>query len=186
MAQKATSYRPISYVDPVSQDTSPVQGSAGFAFVAIGAWSASGLQYVRLNADVSGNLLTSGGGGGGGSVTQGTIPWVVSVNTATYNSSSGSVSVSGDNTIRTPTGGKSTQLYYYMLNASPANAGNLTVTLRFSSGSPITTIGMVPGSVLARNIGAGKYYIQGAINDTLIINISGTGTVNWAIEYLEV
>jgi hypothetical protein len=29
-------------------------------------------------ADASGNLLTSGGGGGGGSVTQGTVPWVVS------------------------------------------------------------------------------------------------------------
>lgn len=66
------------YLNPATQNTDPQQGSAGYSFVAIGAWQPSTLSYVTLNADVSGNLNVAGGGGGGGSVTQGTVPWVVS------------------------------------------------------------------------------------------------------------
>lgn len=43
------------------------------------AYKPSALSYVPLQVDASNNLYTTGGGGGGGgSVTQGTVPWVVS------------------------------------------------------------------------------------------------------------
>jgi hypothetical protein len=77
MGQWSQPGTPNGYVNAVSNSGEAQQGLAGVSFVSIWAWSASSLAYVRLLADASGNLLTSGGGGGG-SVTQGTVPWVVS------------------------------------------------------------------------------------------------------------
>lgn len=64
-------------------------------------------QQFPFTFDVNGNLrTTSSGGGGGGSVTQGTVPWVVSVTTwaagtlgamANYGTSPGAVLVPGVN-----------------------------------------------------------------------------------------
>lgn len=112
------------------------------------------------------------------------ITAAVSVATDTYSSAAGSVSGSG--TIHATTGGKTLQLYYYMLNADPANAGPITVTLSFTSGATVTKVSLVPGAILARNVGAGKYYLAGAVSDNLLVSISGTGTLNWATEHKEV
>jgi hypothetical protein len=179
---------------------------------AIYAYQPSSLSYINLTADASGNLNTTGSGGGGtdpdGGPTGSPVPanasytgwnsggnlvgaslsnpFPTQVTTSTYSTFSGTVSASGDNVIRTPTSGKSTQLFYYMVNGDGNNTPSVTVKLRFSSGSAITTISLPPGATLARNIGAGKYYVQGAVNDTLILNLSAAATVNWAIESQEV
>jgi len=79
MGQWAQPAEPAGYVNATSAAGEAQQGLTGVPFVGIWAWSATALAYVHLLADSSGNLLTSGGGGGGGgSVTQGTVPWVVS------------------------------------------------------------------------------------------------------------
>jgi len=70
---------PAGYQNSTSLLLEAQQGAGGVAFSGAYAFSASLLQFVPLLVDSSGNLLTSGGGGGGGgSVTQGTVPWVVS------------------------------------------------------------------------------------------------------------
>jgi len=79
MGQWAQPNTPNGYTNATSNAGETQQGLQGIPFVSMWAWSASALAYVHLLADSSGNLLTSGsGGGGGGSVTQGTVPWVVS------------------------------------------------------------------------------------------------------------
>ena len=110
----------------------------------------------------------------------------VAVGISTYLPQSGTVSSSGNTVIHTPAAGKTIQMFYYMLNADANNSTPVTATIRFSSGSAITTISLPPGGTIARNIGAGKYYFAGAVNDTLIINLSAGANVNFALEYLEV
>jgi hypothetical protein len=178
---------------------------------AIYAYQPSTLSYINLTADASGNLNVSGSGGSGNAAagptgspvpadadfqgwsnagtlvgTSLTNPLPVQVTNSTYSTFSGSVSASGDTVIRTPTAGKSTQLFYYMINGDASNGAAVKATLRFSSGTAITTISLTPGSALARNIGAGKFYKQGAVNDNLILNLNTAANVNWAIESQEV
>jgi hypothetical protein len=78
MAQYATPSAPAGYEGATSLGVEPQQGLQWVSFVSIWAWNSSLLQYVHLTTDASGNLNVTGGGGGGGSVTQGTVPWVVS------------------------------------------------------------------------------------------------------------
>ena len=81
-----------------------INSSNGVLFTAAYIWQPSTLSYIHASADVDGNLnVTGGGGGGGGSVTQGTIPWVVSQNTVWQVSQYGTwtVSQSGTWTVNT-------------------------------------------------------------------------------------
>lgn len=69
----------FTYIDPKTGATQGFQATTGTTAEPFNVpllWQASTLSYVQMQADASGNLLTSGGGGGGGSVTQGTVPWV--------------------------------------------------------------------------------------------------------------
>jgi hypothetical protein len=168
---------PEFYLDQTALTPSYRTGQQGAANVLPLAWQASSLSFVPLNVDSSGNLLTNGSGAA--------QPVVLAQ--STYQASSGTVSSSGDNVVHTPTSGKSPQVFYYMLNASDANSGPVTVTLRFASGTPITTISLPPGATLARNIGAGQHFLEGAVNDTVIVNLSASGmAVNWSLESLDV
>lgn len=177
---------PLNYLNPTSTLLEPAQGLGGAVNTLGYAWSATLLQPVKLGVDASGNLLVSGsGGGGGGSVTQGTVPWVVYVNTDTYSASSGAATSSGNNTIRTPSSGKSMRLFYVALSAPATNTTTVKCTVQFLSGSPLYTINLVPGAIYSRNIGAGKYYLAGAVNDSLIVNLDSSQTVNWSVEYLD-
>jgi hypothetical protein len=102
---------------------------------------------------------------------------------AEYSAASGTVSSSGDTVIYTPPSGKQPQMFYYCLNASGSNTAPVTVTLRFASGSPICTLSLVPGAILSRNIGAGKFCLHGVPDDTIIVNLGTAQTVNYSLEY---
>lgn len=113
----------------------------------------------------------------------------VTVAEGTYSYKAGFTFSSGDSTILTPSAGKALRLFYYMVNGDSANTVGVTATLKFNGGSGITNVSIPPGATLARNIGAGKYYFQGAADQTLVLNLVmsiGSQTVNWALEYLEV
>jgi hypothetical protein len=171
--------QPSFFQDQLTQAPEAQQGQQGAANVIPLGWQPSTLSFVPLNLDANGNLLTSGAGAA--------APTQVVLAQSTYQASSGTVSSSGDNVVHTPTSGKSPQVFYYMLNASDANSGPVTVTLRFASGTPITTISLPPGATLARNIGAGQHFLEGAVNDTVIVNLSASGmAVNWSLESLDV
>lgn len=103
-----------------------------------------------------------------------------------YAAGSGTVSFSGDTVIYTPPSGKAPQMFYYTLNASGSNTAPVTVTLRFASGSPICTLSLVPGAIFSRNIGAGKFCLHGVPDDTIVVNLSSSQTVNYSIEYWNV
>jgi hypothetical protein len=104
------------------------------------------------------------------------------VNVTTVTASSG-----GNTTIETPTSGKSIRVYYIELNADGGNAADVTASLRFTaSGSLVYTTCLVPGAIYARNISAGRKYIQGATDEALILNLSTAQTVNATVEWEEV
>jgi hypothetical protein len=102
---------------------------------------------------------------------------------AEYAPLSGTVSSLGDTVIYTPPSGKTTQLFYYTLNADGNNGTPVTATLRFASGVTICTLSLVPGSIFSRNVGAGKFCLHGVADDTLILNLSAAKTVNYSLEY---
>lgn len=128
--------------------------------------------------------LDAGGAGATESLVSASNPLPVMAASDTYSAASGAVTVSG--TLHSTTAGKTLRLFYYMLNADAGNAGPITVSLSFTTGGAITTVSLVPGAILARNVGAGKYYLPGAVNDNLLVTITGTGTLNWATESKEV
>ncbi len=125
------------------------------------------------------------GGGGGGSVTQGTVPWITDQQLKTYVPVSGTISANGDNVVITPAAGKTVRVYYLSFGADQNNSTQVIVRLRPSSlalGSSWYTYPLVPGAVIARNVGAGKFYVAGGVNDTIIVNLSGSLTVYWTLE----
>lgn len=96
------------------------------------------------------------------------------------------VSGNGDNTIRTPATGKALRLHYLSLSAPDTNASSVTVTLHFGVSATLYRINLAPGALWARNIGAGRRYLQGGINEALIANLSAARTVSVSVEYEEV
>lgn len=91
--------------------------------------------------------------------------------------------VAGSGTLVTPPAGKTLLLRYYLLNAAAGNAGAISVVLGFVSGLLITTLSLLPGVAIARNIGAGQDYISTVVNDPLQVTVTGAGSLNWAVEY---
>jgi hypothetical protein len=166
-------------------------------------YQASTLSYIPLQLDGSGNLMTTGSGGAGGladiqvrssgnvwtdvGYSGGNLAAPVSVALSTYTALSGTVSSAGANTVVTPAAGKTARLYYLALSASATNATDVTVNVTFTSSvTPMYTVNLVPGAIYARNVGAGKNYLSGAVNDSIILNLSSLATVNWSIEHDEV
>jgi len=186
-------------------------GLGGAMYTGIWAWQPSSMSMQPATLDATGALVTSAVlSGSAGNAAAGTTgvgvpssasltgwsdlgtmvavsaakPMPVSISPDTYLSDAGSLAVSGN--LHVTTGGRVLRLFYYMLNADPANTGPITVSLQFATGGPITKVSLVPGAILARNIGAGKYYLAGAVGDNLSVTITGTGTLNWATEFKEV
>lgn len=108
----------------------------------------------------------------------------INIQPNTYSALSGVVAGAGDNIVLTPTAGLSVRLFYITLGSSGGNASPMTVAARFASGAAMYTIPLVPGAIWSRNIGAGKYYLQGAVNDTLILNLSAGQPLDWSAEFL--
>ena len=96
---------------------------------------------------------------------------------------SGTVSSMGDNVILNPGVGQSVRLFYLCLGAPGSNVADVTVAVRFGAASAIYTIPLIPGFIWARNIGAGRFYMQGQPDDNLILNLSAAESVCWSTEY---
>jgi len=77
-------------------------------------------------------------------------------------------------------------MFYYTLNADGSNTAAVTTTLRFFSSQAVCTISLLPGAIFSRNIGAGKFCLHGAQDDTIILNLSAAQKVNYSIEYWQV
>lgn len=93
----------------------------------------------------------------------------------------------GTTIVHTPAAGKKVRITYYNLNADAGNAAAVTASLRFGvAGADLVKASLVAGAILARNIGAGKRYFEGAINESLIVNLSAAQLVNVNIEYAEI
>lgn len=101
-----------------------------------------------------------------------TIPTVVS----------GSVAGLGNNTILTPAAGKRLRVFYLSYNPLLA----VEAAFRFgAAGSLFLRNNVLANSVIAKEFGFGKY-VQGAIDESLILNLSLGVNVIWNAHYVEV
>lgn len=89
---------------------------------------------------------------------------------------------SGDTTLVNP-GGQSVRLYFFGYSASSSNGSPVLAALRFGSNAAFDNQYLSPSQPYARNIGAGRKYIQGAAGEALIVNLSAAQTVYCNIEY---
>lgn len=120
----------------------------------------------------------------GGSIT---VDGSLTITPDTYSAKAGTAFSSGDTTIHTPAAGKAIRLHYISINADGANSTDCTTILKFAAGgSSIYKLCLKAGAMWARNIGAGRRYIQGGINEALIINLSAAQNIHYSIEYEEI
>lgn len=95
-------------------------------------------------------------------------------------------SASGDNTIYTPASGNFIRLYFFGYSAG-SNVEGVLASLKFDGGSVFDQQYLVAaGQPYARNIQAGKRYIEGGIDEALVLNLSQAQTVYANIELSEV
>lgn len=92
-------------------------------------------------------------------------------------------STSGNTTVINPPAGKAIRLFFFGYSASPSNTDTVQVSLRFGSNSAFDNQFLMPGQPYARNICAGRMYIQGATNEALIVNLSAAQNVYCNLEY---
>lgn len=112
---------------------------------------------------------------------------VVTLPVDTYSAKSADASSSGDNTIHTPAAGKKIRLYYLALSANGANSADVTTVVKFAAGGATKyKLSLKAGAIWARNIGAGRRYLEGAANEALIVNLSAAQTVHASLEYEEI
>ena len=94
---------------------------------------------------------------------------------------------SGDNTHHTPDSGKAIRLQYVCLSADGGNGADVTAVVKFgAAGASLYKVSLKPGAMWARNIGAGRRSVQGAVDESLIVNLTGAETVHVSTEHLEV
>lgn len=96
---------------------------------------------------------------------------------------SGSVSSSGNNTVLTPTSGKKLRIYY--LSYNPANP--VDIAFRFGAAGPLFLRNNIVqgGSIIAKDFGDARY-VEGAVDETLVLNLSSAVTAIWNAFYVEI
>lgn len=95
---------------------------------------------------------------------------------------SGSVNSVGNNTVITPTSGKKLRLSYLSAN----NASATELGFRFgAAGTLFLRNNLTANAVVAKDFGDFRY-IQGAVNEALILNLTLGVTVIWNCLYIEV
>jgi len=99
------------------------------------------------------------------------------------------VSASGDTVVYTPAAGKAIRLYFFGYSAG-ASVSGITVQLKlagYNSGNPIDTQYLIAaGQAFSRNMEGGDRYIQGAVNGSLTVNLSGAQAIYFNYELDEV
>lgn len=96
------------------------------------------------------------------------------------------VSTVGDNTIYTPTAGFRIRVYYISMSADSGNGAAVTAIVKFgASGATLYKVSLTPKAIWARNVGAGRNWIEGLVNEAVIVNLSAGQQVHVSIEYDE-
>lgn len=94
---------------------------------------------------------------------------------------SGQVAGLGNNTLITPTAGKRLRVYYAAYNATVA----VEAAFRFgATGTLWLRNNITANSVIAKDFGDFRF-VQGAIDEVLILNLSLALATNWNIFYVE-
>lgn len=97
-------------------------------------------------------------------------------------SASGQASGSGNNTVVTPSSGKRLRIYYLSYNPLAA----VEAAYRFgAAGTLFLRNNVTANSVIAKDFGDLRY-LQGAVDEALILNLSSAVTTNWNAFYQEV
>lgn len=176
--------------------------SAGIVTFIPLALNSDGTAFEELNKDSSGNLKTSGSvtfaSGALDQGTGGSSPWLVkfdqtgsnntvNVESETFTKKTVSASSSGNNTIHTPASGKKIRLYFFGYSAGSSVTGVLA-GLRFAAAGTIfdQQYLVAPGQPYARNIQSGKRYVDGAVDEALVLNLSAAQTVYTNVELEEI
>ena len=95
---------------------------------------------------------------------------------------SGQVSLSGNNTLITPTSGNKLRIYYCSYNPLLA----VEAAFRFgASGTLWLRNNITANSVISKDFGDVKY-VEGLVNEVLILNLSLAIATNWSCFYKEV
>lgn len=91
----------------------------------------------------------------------------------------------GDNSMIIPDTGKRLRLYYIALSADASNIEAVNVIAKFAAGGqPIYKLSLVAGAMFARNVGAGRHYVEGQVGEALMINLNKTvNGVHVSLEY---
>lgn len=166
----------------MTEATFPIVDTHGYV------WDSDTLTYVReeqalLHADTI-TVSMAGVATSAGQATGNATLAAIDVSTAKLQltPASGSVSGIGNNTLITPSAGKKLRLSY--LSANPA----LAVELGFRLGAAGTLFlrnSLAAGSVVAKDFGDMRY-LEGAVNEPLVLNLSlGVATI-WNALYVEV
>lgn len=139
-----------------------------------------------------GTVIDPPGGGGGGTVDQGDPnaggpdAWPITQEQRIVPVKSLTVSASGDTPVVTPATGKKVRLTYLAFSADGANTADVVAYLKFGSGAGIYKVSLTPKAIYARNIGAGRRYVEGAVDEALSVNLSIGQGVHVTVEYEEV
>lgn len=134
------------------------------------------LVFATDKVDVSGSTLGANSGVDIGDVTVNGLP------NDTYSVVSVDATTIGDTNIATTTAGQTLRLYYICLSANGANSADVTVTIKLGA-TTMFKISLKAGAIWARNIGAGRRYIAGALGEDLLVTLSAAQTVHVSAEY---
>lgn len=96
-------------------------------------------------------------------------------------------SSNGNNTIHTPSAGTRIRLYFFGYSAG-ANVTGVLAELRFAAAGTIFDRQYLSsaGQPYARNVFAGKHYVEGGLNEALIVTLDAAQTVYVNVELEEV
>ena len=97
-------------------------------------------------------------------------------------------SSSGTTTLITPSSGASIRLYWFGLAGNPGNTDTVIASLRWTAGGqdflavPLSKY----GGMFAHSYGGGNSYVQGEVDEALILNLNAAQTVTANLDYQEI
>jgi len=157
--------------------------------IAGGVSSSDGFTPLPFEIDeATGRLLVSSDGAASGGLTNDELraapidAAIAELPTDTYLASSVDATASGATTIVAVGGSQTLRLAYLCLSADGANSADVTATVKIGSAT-IYKLSLKAGAMWARNIGAGRRYLAGAVGDDLTIELSASQTVHVNTEY---
>lgn len=163
-------------------------GTDSVAAVQSGSWTVQqgGAPWAENITQLAGTGVAVGSGVVTAGTLRTTLATDVGLPTDTTSAQGSTHSASGDNTVLTPGVGNRIRLNYISLSADGGNSADVTVIVKFASGGGTNyKVSLKAGSIWARNVGAGRRYLDGGTNNALIINLSAAQTVHCSIEYDE-